>query len=719
MDILSSLNKFFSHKSLNMKEYIFLVLISLLLNTSCTNNKIIYPVTDIIPVTESYYGEEILDNYRWLEDDTSEKTKDWVERQNRTTFKYLSQIKFREDLKGKFEKIWNYEKLSSPFFEGDYIYYYRNNGLQNQYVLYRKKDDVEEIFLDPNKFSDDGTISLSGLSFSKDGSKVCYSISDGGSDWRKLIVMDTESKEIIEDTLLDIKFSGINWKANEGFFYSSYDRPKKSELSDKTDQHKLYYHKLGTKQKDDKVIFGGKDKEKHRYVGASVTEDDKYLIIDASKFTKGNISFLKSLKDDTSPLIPIDEDYTTDSYLVHSEKDRLFFVTNKNAPNNKVVSARVNSPNEKFWNDFIPEGENVLSISYSAGYFFAKYIVDVKSKILKFDLDGKNLGEIELPSIGTARGFNGKKGDKEVYFTFTNYNSPSIIYSLNPKNNQTEIYWKPDINFYPEKYISKQIFYKSKDGTEIPMTITHKKDIEYNGKNPTILYAYGGFNISILPSFSISNAIWMELGGVYAVPNLRGGGEYGKNWHLQGVKMNKQNVFDDFIAAAEYLISKKITTSDYLAIRGGSNGGLLVGATMTQRPELMKVAIPAVGVLDMLRYHKFTAGAGWAYDYGTSEESEEMYRYLKKYSPVHNVKDNSNYPATLVTTADHDDRVVPAHSYKFISELQKKHIGDSPVLIRIENRAGHGAGTPVSKRIEQYADIYGFILYNMGYKALP
>ena len=719
MDILSSLNIFISLITSNMKRYIFLVLNALLLNTSCTNNKIIYPETDIIPVTESYYGEDILDNYRWLEDDMSEKTKDWVERQNKTTFTYLSRIKFREDLKEKFEKIWNYEKLSSPFFEGDYVYYYRNNGLQNQYVLYRKKNDVEEVFLDPNQFSDDGTISLSGMSFSKDGSKVCYSISDGGSDWRKLIVMDTESKEIIEDTLVDIKFSGINWKANEGFFYSSYDRPKKSELSDKTDHHKLYYHKLGTKQKDDKVFFGGKDNEKHRYVGASVTEDDKYLIIDASKFTKGNISFLKSLKEDTSPLIPVDEDYSTDSYLVHSEKDRLFFVTNKNAPNNKVVSASANNPNEKFWNDFIPQGESVLSISYSAGYFFAKYIVDVKSKILKFDLDGKNLGEIELPSIGTARGFSGKKDDKEVYFTFTNYNSPSIIYSLNPKNNQTQIYWKPDIIFDPEKYISKQIFYKSKDGTKIPMTITHKKDIEYNGKNPTILYAYGGFNISILPSFSISNAIWMELGGVYAVPNLRGGGEYGKNWHLQGVKMNKQNVFDDFIAAAEYLVSKKITTSDYLAIRGGSNGGLLVGATMTQRPELMKVAIPAVGVLDMLRYHKFTAGAGWAYDYGTSEESEEMYRYLKKYSPVHNVKDNSNYPATLVTTADHDDRVVPAHSYKFISELQKKHIGDSPVLIRIENRAGHGAGTPVSKRIEQYADIYGFILYNMGYRTLP
>ena len=334
-------------------------------------------------------------------------------------------------------------------------------------------------------------------------------------------------------------------------------------------------------------------------------------------------------------------------------------------------------------------------------------------------MDGKNLGEIQLPSVGTARGFSGKKNDKEVYFTFTNYNSPSIIYSLDPKNNNTQIYWKPDINFDPEKYISKQVFYTSKDGTKIPMTITHKKGIEYNGKNPTILYAYGGFNISILPSFSISNAIWMELGGIYAVPNLRGGGEYGKNWHLQGVKMNKQNVFDDFIAAAEYLISKKITTSDYLAIRGGSNGGLLVGATMTQRPELMKVAIPAVGVLDMLRYHKFTAGAGWAYDYGTSEESEEMYRYLKKYSPVHNVKENTNYPATLVTTADHDDRVVPAHSYKFISELQKKHIGDSPVLIRIEKRAGHGAGTPVSKRIDQYADIFGFILYNMGYTTLP
>lgn len=702
-----------------MNRYVCPLMICFFVNLSCRNEKLVYPETEIIPVIDNYFGEEISDNYRWLENDMSDKTKDWVERQNITTFTYLNQIKFRKDLKQRFEKIWNYEKLSSPFFEGKHVYYYRNNGLQNQYVLYRKKDGAEEVFLDPNKFSDDGTISLSGLSFSKDGGKVCYSISDGGSDWRKMIVMDTESKKIIEDTLVDIKFSGISWKGNEGFFYSSYDRPKKSELSDKTDQHKLYYHKLGTKQKDDKIIYGGKKNEKHRYVGASVTEDGKYLIIEASKFTKGNISFLKSLGTNDSPLIPIDEDYGTDSYLVHSEKDRLFFVTNKNAPNNKVVSTKVKTANEKFWKDFIPEGESVLNISYSAGYFFAKYTVDVKSKIIKYDLDGKNLGEIQLPSVGTARGFSGKKNDKEVYFTFTNYNSPSIIYSLDPKNNNTQIYWKPDINFDPEKYISKQVFYTSKDGTKIPMTITHKKGIEYNGKNPTILYAYGGFNISILPSFSISNAIWMELGGIYAVPNLRGGGEYGKNWHLQGVKMNKQNVFDDFIAAAEYLISKKITTSDYLAIRGGSNGGLLVGATMTQRPELIKVAIPAVGVLDMLRYHKFTAGAGWAYDYGTSEESEEMYRYLKKYSPVQNVKENTNYPATLVTTADHDDRVVPAHSYKFISELQKKHIGDSPVLIRIEKRAGHGAGTPVSKRIDQYADIFGFILYNMGYQTLP
>ena len=702
-----------------MNRYVCPLMICFFVNLSCKNEKLVYPETEIIPVIDNYFGEEISDNYRWLENDISDKTKDWVERQNNTTFTYLNQIKFREDLKQRFEKIWNYEKLSSPFFEGKHVYYYRNNGLQNQYVLYRKKDGTEEVFLDPNKFSDDGTISLSGLSFSKDGSKVCYSISDGGSDWRKMIVMDTESKKIIEDTLVDIKFSGISWKGNEGFFYSSYDRPKKSELSDKTDQHKLYYHKLGTKQKDDKIIYGGKKNEKHRYVGGSVTEDGKYLIIEASKFTKGNISFLKSLGTDDSPLIPIDEDYSTDSYLVHSEEDRLFFVTNKNAPNNKVVSTKVKTPNEKFWKDFILEGESVLNVSYSAGYFFAKYTVDVKSKIIKYNLDGKNLGEIQLPSVGTARGFSGKKNDKEVYFTFTNYNSPSIIYSLDPKNNKTQIYWKPNIDFDPEKYISKQVFYTSKDGTKIPMTITHKKGIEYNGKNPTILYAYGGFNISILPSFSISNAIWMELGGIYAVPNLRGGGEYGKNWHLQGVKMNKQNVFDDFIAAAEYLISKKITTSDYLAIRGGSNGGLLVGATMTQRPELMKVAIPAVGVLDMLRYHKFTAGAGWAYDYGTSEESEKMYRYLKKYSPVHNVKENTNYPATLVTTADHDDRVVPAHSYKFISELQKKHIGDSPVLIRIEKRAGHGAGTPVSKRIDQYADIFGFILYNMGFQTLP
>jgi len=428
---------------------------------------------------------------------------------------------------------------------------------------------------------------------------------------------------------------------------------------------------------------------------------------------------LKDLRFSNSPLLVVDEDYSTDSYLLESEGAQLFIVTNSNAPNQKVVTVSAKKPSEKNWRDFIPETEHVLSPSSGGGYFFARYIVDVLTKVIQYDSKGNSMGEIELPGLGTASGWNGKKEDALLYYSFTNYHSPGVLYTYDPKTQTSKQYWKPSIDFNPEDYVSEQVFYSSADGTKIPMIITRKKSVEYNGKNPTLLYGYGGFNISLRPSFSIANAVWMEQGGIYAVPNLRGGGEYGKAWHNAGTQQQKQNVFDDFIAAAEYLIANQITSPEYLAIRGGSNGGLLVGATMTQRPELMKVALPAVGVLDMLRYHKFTAGAGWSYDYGTSEDSKEMFEYLKGYSPVHNVKEGTNYPATLVTTGDHDDRVVPAHSFKFAAELQDKHQGENPVLIRIETNAGHGAGTPVSKTIEQYADIFGFTFYNMGYRVLP
>ena len=695
-----------------MKTTYFLAL--LLVFASCQSKISMkeYPKTEKKEVIDTYFGVEVVDNYRWLEDDRSEETAQWVKQQNTVTFDFLNQIPIRAELKNRLEKVWNYEKLSAPFKRGDYTYFYKNDGLQNQYVIYREKGEEQEIFLDPNSFSDEGTVSLSSLSFSPDGSLAAYSISEGGSDWRSVIVIDAQTKEIIEDTLVDIKFSGVSWKGNEGFYYSSYDKPKGSELSAKTDQHKLYYHKLGTSQKDDIVVFGAN--EKHRYVWGGVSDDGRFLTISASMSTSGNKLFIKDLNQENSPIINMVNDYDSDSYVLHNEGDLLYIVTNRNAPNKKVVTASFQNPQVEYWQEFIAETEQVLSPSYGGGYFFAHYMIDAISKVYQFDAEGQNLGELQLPGVGSSRGFSSKKEEKTLYYSFTNYHSPGVIYKYDVDSRESELYWQPSIDFNSSDFVSKQVFYTSKDGTQIPMIITHKKGLDYDGNNPTILYGYGGFNVSLTPSFSISKAVWLEQGGVYAVANLRGGGEYGKEWHIAGTQMQKQNVFDDFIAAAEYLIHNKFTSSDYLAIDGRSNGGLLVGATMTQRPDLMKVALPAVGVLDMLRYHTFTAGAGWAYDYGTSDDSKEMFEYLKGYSPVHNVKQGVSYPATMVLTADHDDRVVPAHSFKFIAELQDKHQGHNPVLIRIETNSGHGAGTPVSKQIEETADIIAFTLYNMG-----
>ncbi|MAB48653.1 MAG: S9 family peptidase [Flavobacteriaceae bacterium] len=709
-----------------------LLLITALLSifVSCKNESekvkpitVNYPETKKVDTVDNYFGENVVDPYRWLEDDRSAETEAWVKSENQTTFGYLDNIPYREELKERLTKLWNYEKIGAPFKEGDYTYFYKNDGLQNQYVIYRYKNDADpetaEVFLDPNTFKEDGTISLGGTSFSKDGKTLAYSISEGGSDWRKILIMNAETKEIIEDTLVDIKFSGMSWYKNEGFYYSSYDKPKGSELSAKTDQHKVYYHKLGTKQSEDQLIYGGTPEEKHRYIYGGVTEDDRYLVITPRVSTSGNKLYIKDLTVPNAPLVEILGHTDSDSNIIENVGSKLYIMTNLNAPNQKIVTVDASNPTPENWEDFIPETENVLSPSTGGGYFFAEYMVDAVSKVLQYDYDGKLVREVKLPGVGSASGFGAKKEEKELYYSFTNYVTPGSIYKYDIEKGTSELYRKPSIDFNPDNYESKQVFYTSKDGTKIPMIITHKKDIELNGKNPTILYGYGGFNVSLTPSFSITNAVWMEQGGVYAVANLRGGGEYGKKWHNAGTQMKKQNVFDDFIAAAEYLISEKYTSSDYLAIRGGSNGGLLVGATMTQRPDLMKVALPAVGVLDMLRYHTFTAGAGWAYDYGTAEDSKEMFEYLKGYSPVHNVKEGVEYPATLITTGDHDDRVVPAHSFKFAAELQSKQTGDNPVLIRIETDAGHGAGTPVSKTIEQYADIFGFTLYNMGFDVLP
>jgi prolyl oligopeptidase len=675
--------------------------------------KMQYPETRKGDVTDTYFGTEVADPYRWLEDDRSAETEAWVVDQNKVTQGYLETIPYRQEIKDRLTTLWNYEKYTAPRKHGDYEYYYKNDGLQNQYVLYRQKGDADpEVFLDPNSFSEDGTTSLGTVSFSKDGSKLAYSISEGGSDWRKIIVMDALTKEIMKDTLVDVKFSGISWYKNEGFYYSSYDKPEGSELSAMTDQHKLYFHKLGTSQDKDELIFG--EDVKRRYVSGYVTEDQNFLVISGANSTSGDELYILDLRNKEAVLQTMVDDFDGDHSVIYSEGNTLFISTNHNAPNRKLVKTEIDKPGQEYWQDVIPETDNVLSITTGSGYFFAEYMKDALSQVLQYDTKGNLVREVQLPGIGSSSGFRGKKKDDRLFYSFTNYIQPSTIYEFDPSSGKSVVFKKPAVDFNSEDYESKQVFYTSKDGTRVPMIITYKKGLELNGKNPTILYGYGGFNISLTPGFSITNATWLEMGGVYAVANLRGGGEYGKNWHNAGTQMKKQNVFDDFIAAAEYLIEEEYTSSDYLAIRGGSNGGLLVGAVMTQRPELMQVALPAVGVLDMLRYHTFTAGAGWAYDYGTSEQSKEMFEYLYGYSPVHNVSKGIEYPATLVTTGDHDDRVVPAHSFKFAAELQDKQSGSDPVLIRIETKAGHGAGTPVSKIIDQYADIFSFTLFNMG-----
>ena len=677
-----------------------------------------YPETKKGETIDQYFEAKVDDPYRWLEDDRSAETAAWVKAENKVTYGYLDQIPFREALKNRMEKLWNYEKIGAPSKEGNFTYYSKNDGLQNQSVMYRKDaSGKEEVFLDPNTFSKDGTTSLGGIDFSKDGSKVAYAISEGGSDWRKVIIMDAISKKVIEDTLIDVKFSGLSWRGSEGFYYSSYEKPKGSELSAKTDEHKLYFHKLGTAQKEDRVIFGAD--QKRRYIGGYVTEDDGYLVISAANSTYGNELYIKDLTKQDSPISTIVDNFNSDNSVIDNEGTKLFIETDLNAPNKRIVTVDATNLSPSNWVDFIPETENVLSPSTGGGFIFANYMKDAVSVVKQYDYSGKMLREIQLPGLGSAGGFSGKKKEETLYYSFTNYTTPGTIYSFEAKKGKSAVYQKPKVDFKSEDFESKQVFYTSKDGTKIPMMITYKKGVKLNGKNPTILYGYGGFNVSLTPSFSIANAVWLENGGVYAVPNLRGGGEYGKKWHDAGTKMQKQNVFDDFIAAAEYLIAQKYTSSDFLAIRGGSNGGLLVGATMTQRPELMKVALPAVGVMDMLRYHTFTAGAGWSYDYGTAQDSKEMFEYIKGYSPVHNVKAGTHYPATMVTTGDHDDRVVPAHSFKFAAELQEKQTGNSPVLIRIDVKAGHGAGKSLAATIQENVDIQAFTLYNMGFKELP
>ena len=681
-------------------------------NTQEAWEQITYPETKKENVEDTYFGEKVIDPYRWLEDDQSAETEAWVKAQNAVTFGYLHSIPFRDKIKAQAEKLWNHEQLSAPFRVGEYTYYYKNNGLQNQNVLYRKgKDGKEELFLDPNGFAADGTTSLAEVNFSKDGSLVCYLISEGGSDWRKAIVMNTQTREQVGDTIVNIKYSGGYWYKNEGFYYCSYDKPKGSELSEKTDQNKLYYHKLGTPQSSDALIFGGKPEEKNRFVGGYVSNDENYLIIRGEETTSGGKLWIKDLRKPNSPLVNILNDYSSDTFVLAIKGDKIYFQTNLNAPNGKIVVADLKDPTPAHWKDLIPETENVITPVIAGKYILAHYMKDAISEVKQYDFEGKFIREINLESA--------KEEENESYFSFENFYTPSSIYKLHLEKGDTELYWAPKMDFNPNDFESKQVFYTSKDGTKVPMIISYKKGTPLDGTAPATLYGYGGFNISYTPWFAVTYAIWMNNGGVFAVANIRGGGEYGKKWHDAGTKFQKQNVFDDFIGACEYLIDNKYTSKEKLAIKGGSNGGLLIGAVMTQRPDLIRVALPYVGVMDMLRYHKFTSGAGWAYDYGTSDDSKEMFEYLKGYSPVHNVKEGTCYPATLIFTGDHDDRVVPAHSFKFAAQLQSKQSCKNPVFIRIETNAGHGAGTPVSKIIDQTADWQAFALWNMGYKKLP
>ncbi|EMR01768.1 prolyl oligopeptidase family serine peptidase [Cesiribacter andamanensis] len=675
-----------------------------------------YPTTAKVDTIDSYFGQQVPDPYRWLEDDRSQETGQWVAAQNEVTQGYLEQIPYREQIQERLTQIWNYAKTGAPFKEGNSWYVYRNNGLQNQYVLYRmdQPGQAGEVFLDPNTFSQDGTTSLGGLNFSKDGTYVAYSISEGGSDWRTIRIMEAATKKLLQDEVRWSKFSGMSW-AGDGFYYSAYDAPKEGDaLKGKNEYHKVYYHKLGTPQSQDQLVYEDKQHPLRNFY-AQTTEDERFLIIGGSEGTSGNNVLVRDLSKPNSPFITVVEDFKKDHNVVDTDGNSLLLLTTLNAPNKRLVRVDLSKPQPQHWVDVIPESDRLLEgVGTAGGKLFASYMQDATTRMYQYDRQGQLEREIELPGIGSAGGFGGKKEDQELYYTFTSFTSPGTIYKYDIRTGQSSLFEAPKIDFDFTQYETKQVFYTSKDGTKVPMFIVHKKGLKLDGSNPTYLYSYGGFDISMRPGFSIARMAWLEQGGIYAQPSIRGGGEYGQAWHEGGMKTQKQNVFDDFIGAAEYLIKEGYTSKEKLAINGGSNGGLLVGAVMTQRPDLFQVALPAVGVLDMLRYHKFTIGWAWAVEYGSSEESQEMFRYLLAYSPLHNIKEGVTYPATMVTTADHDDRVVPAHSFKFISALQERGAPGNPYLIRIETKAGHGAGKPTAMQIAEWADRYAFTWHNMG-----
>ncbi|NOK71000.1 MAG: S9 family peptidase [Chloroflexi bacterium AL-N10] len=681
-------------------------------------NNITYPNSREDNQVEIYYGVEIKDTYRWLENPDSEETQNWIAAQNNITFNYLEKIAARETIKQRITKLWNYEKYGIPFKKGNRYFYFKNDGLQNQSVLYTLKslDDTPQVLLDPNTLSEDGTVALSGLSISENAQLMAYGLSNSGSDWVEWKVRDIETGKDLEDRLKWVKFSGASWtKDNQGFFYSRYDEPKQgSEFEDINYYQKLYYHKIGTSQSEDILIYHRPDQKEWGFSG-SVTEDGNYLIISVWRGTDPkNLVFYQDLTNPNSEVKELINEFEASYSFIHNQESLFWFRTDLNAPKGRVIAININQVNRDNWQEVIPETTETLeAVGVINHQFIAEYLQDAYSSVKIFSLDGTFSHEISLPGIGSVGGFNGKSYDTETFYNFTSFTVPSIIYHYDLVTGKSTIFRKPEIDFNADEYETKQVFYSSKDGTKIPMFITRKKELNLDGNNPTYLYGYGGFNVSLTPSFSIANIVWMEMGGVYAVANLRGGGEYGEEWHQAGMKLKKQNVFDDFISAAEWLIENKYTSSSKLAIGGGSNGGLLVGACLTQRPDLFAAALPSVGVMDMLRFHKFTIGWAWCSEYGNAEENKEDFNILFGYSPLHNLTTNTAYPATLITTADRDDRVVPAHSFKFAAALQKAHSGDNPVLIRIETKAGHGAGKPTTKIIEEIADKWAFLVYNL------
>lgn len=688
--------------------------------TSCMDNnqkKYTYPLAKTVDTVDVYFGMEVADPYRWLEDDNSEETAEWVKAENQLTQDYLSKIPFREALENRLTEIWNYPKYGVPYKKGDRYFFFKNDGIQNQSIMYMQADlNAEpEVLLDPNKLSDDGTVALAGTSISEDGKYLAYSTASGGSDWNEINVMEIDSRKMLPDHIKWVKFSGIAWKDN-GFFYSAYDEPSEEDiLSGQNRFQKLWYHQLGDEQKDDLLIF--EDREHPlRGFGGYLTEDKSFLMLNVWEGTSGNGLYAAKLNNiNKIDFVKIADGFDYEYNIVDNIGDQLLMKTNKDAPKSKLVLVDLSSPEEENWIPFIDEKEEVLQgVSIVGGQIFTEYLKDAASVAYFYDLEGNPIRDMELPTVGTLGGFNGNKDDNTAFYAFTSFTYPTTIFKYDISTGISEEYKTSDVDFDPSAYEVEQIFYKSKDGTPVPMFIVHKKGIKLDGSNPTILYGYGGFNISLTPSFSVSRLPFLEQGGIFVMANLRGGGEYGEAWHEAGIKMKKQNVFDDFISAAKYLIANKYTSSEKLAILGGSNGGLLVGACMVQEPELFKVAIPIVGVMDMLRYQNFTIGYAWADDFGTSADSKEMFEYLYAYSPLHNIKQGVNYPATLAITADHDDRVVPAHTFKFMAELQAKDGGKNPVLVRVETRAGHGAGKPTAKQIEEAADMYSFIMFNFG-----